>query len=95
MRQMKRITPIINVVVLAICIFFMLAISGCSKVNKENYDKIKIAMSYEDVVGVLGQPDSCDESILKTKSCTWGSPDKHIKIKFMADVVAWRSSKGI
>ena len=85
----------IKLVVLAICVFSILALAGCSKVNKENYDKIKIGMSYEKVVGVLGKPGTCEDPILKTKSCMWGSPDKLIKIKFVGDIVAWRSSKGI
>lgn len=92
---MKRITPFIKLTVLAICIFSILALTGCSKVNKENYDKIKIGMSYEDVVEVLGKPGICEEPIFKTKSCIWGSSDKQIKIKFVADIVVWRSSKGI
>jgi hypothetical protein len=85
----------IKLVVLAICVFSILALAGCSKVNKENYDKIKIGMSYEEVVGVLGKPGTCEEPILKTKSCMWGSSDKQIKIKFVVDTVAWRSNKGI
>ena len=92
---MKRITLMIKLAVLVICIFSILALTGCSKVNKENYDKIKIGMSYEDAVKVLGKPDTCEEPVLKTKNCIWGSSDKQIKIKFVADNVAWRSSKGI
>lgn len=92
---MKRVMFMIKFVVLLICMFSILAVTGCSKVNKENYDKIKIGMSFEEVVGVLGKPDTCEEQILKTKSCMWGSPDKQIKIKFAGDIVAWRSSKGI
>jgi len=92
---MKRFIPTIKLVVLVICMFSLPALTGCSKVNKENYDKIEIGMSYEEVVGVLGKPDTCEDPIVKTKSCTWGSSDKQIKIKFVADIVAWRSSKGI
>ena len=93
--QMKRVKMMIKLVMLAICMFSVLAIVGCSKVNKENYDKIKIGMSYEEVLGVLGKPDTCQDPVLKTKSCIWGSSDKQIKIKFVVDTVAWRSSKGI
>jgi hypothetical protein len=92
---MKRGIPIVELAVLLICIFSILAFAGCSKVSKENYDKIKIGMSYEDVVEVLGKPDTCEEPVLKTKSCIWGSSDKQIKIKFVLDTVAWRSSKGL
>ena len=92
---MKRVIPMIKLVVLVICMFSILALSGCSKVSKENYDKIKNGMNYEEVVGILGKPDTCEEPIMKTKSCMWVSSDKQIKIKFAADIVAWRSSEGI
>jgi len=92
---MKRVIPMIKLLVLVICVFSLLALTGCSNVNKENYDKIKIGMSYEEVVGVLGKPNTCEDPVLKTKNCMWGSSDKQIKIKFVADTVAWRSSKGI
>ena len=92
---MKQLMLMIKLAVLVTCMFSILALTGCSKVNKENYDKIKIGMSYEEVVGVLGNPDTCKDPILKTKSCMWVSSDKQIKIKFVADTVAWRSSEGI
>ena len=92
---MERNLLITKLMVPAICMFSLLVFAGCSKVNKENYDKIKIGMSYEEVVEVLGKPDTCEEPIMKTKACTWGSSDKQIKIKFVADIVAWRSSEGI
>ena len=92
---MKQIMPMIKLVMLVICMFSILALTGCNKVSKENYDKIKIGMSYEEVVEVLGKPDACEDPIMKTKSCTWGPSDKQIRIKFVADMVAWRSSEGI
>ncbi|MEA1947610.1 MAG: DUF3862 domain-containing protein [Thermodesulfobacteriota bacterium] len=92
---MKRVKMMIKLVMLAICMFSVLAIVGCDKVNKENYDKIKIGMSYEEVLGILGEPDTCQDPVLKTKSCIWGESDKQIKIKFVVDTVVWRSSKGI
>lgn len=92
---MKRGIWVIKRVILAICVFSICLLVGCSKVSKENYDKIKIGMSYEEVVEVLGKPDTCEDPVLKMKSCTWGSSDKQIKIKFVGDIIAWRSSKGI
>ena len=92
---MTRIISMIKPMVLAVCAFSLLTLTGCSKVDKENYAKIKTGMSYQEVVGVLGNPDSCEDPVLKTKSCIWGSSDKQIKIKFVGDNVAWRSSKGI
>lgn len=80
---------------LAVLVFFILTLAGCSKVDKEHYEKIRVGMSYEEVVEILGKPDSCEDPVLKTKSCKWGSSDKHIKIKFVGDTVAWSSSEGI
>ena len=92
---MERLKPIIKGVGLILCIFSILAFTGCSKVNKENYDKIKIGVEYEKVVEILGEPNTCEETILETKSCTWGSSEKQIEIKFVGDTVIWRSSKGL
>ena len=92
---MKQVISIIKLLVLTISVFSILAFVGCSKVNKVNYDKIKIGMSYEEIVGILGKPATCGEPILKTKNCMWGIPDKHIEIKFVGETVVWRSSKGV
>jgi len=92
---MKRVKMMIKLEMLAIFMFSILTIVGCDKVNKENYDKVKIGMSYEEVLGILGKPDTCQDPVLKTKTCIWGSSDKQIKIKFVVATVAWRSSKGI
>jgi len=92
---MRRLVILIRLMVLALCMFSILTLIGCNTVNKENYDKIKIGMSYEEIIGVLGKPDTCEDPVLKTKSCTWGSSEKQIRIKFVVDTVAWRASKGI
>ena len=90
-----QMTFIKRPLVLLVCIISLLLFMGCSKVDKENYDKIKMGMSYEEALGVLGKPDSCEDLMLKTKNCIWGTSDKQIKIKFVGDTVAWRSSKGL
>ncbi len=92
---MERLVILIRLMILVLCMFSILTLIGCNTVNKENYDKIKIGMSYEEIVGVLGKPDTCEDPVLKTKSCTWGSSEKQIRIKFVVDTVAWRASKGI
>jgi len=92
---MERVKPMIKRIGLAICIFSILALPGCRKVNKENYDKIEIGGGYEKVVEILGEPNTCEEAMPKMKSCTWGSSEKQIEIKFVDDTVIWRSSKGL
>jgi len=91
---MERITPI-RMTLPIVCLFLMLAIAGCSKINQENFDRIQLGMSYAEVVGVLGKQQTCEEVILKTKSCVWGSSEKQISIKFVGDTVVWKSAKGL
>ena len=80
--------------VLLVLLFMSIALFGCSKLTRENYDKIKVGMDYQEVVSIIGEPDECD-SALGAKSCTWGSDNKNITIKFIADKVVVPSMKGL
>ena len=53
--------------------------SGCSKVTMENYEKLEMGMEYSEVTALLGNPNSCTESIV-VKSCIWGNETKNIKL---------------
>jgi len=72
----------------------LLFTAGCSKVTKENYDKLKIGMKYGEVSAILGAPDSCTQA-LGAKSCLWGDEAKNIKVNFLADKTVIFSSTGI
>lgn len=72
----------------------ILLLAGCSKLNKENYGKLKMGMEYNEVTGILGSPDNCTES-MGTKSCIWGDEAKHIKVKFVGDKTALFSNTGL
>jgi hypothetical protein len=66
-------------------LFGALALTACSKLNKENYDKLEMGMSQKEVESIIGNADNCGKT-LGTLACTWGSEDaKHIKIVFMGD----------
>ena len=69
--------------------------TGCSKVNQENYAKIEIGMSYDDVVAILGEAAACESLIPGTQSCDWGKEGRVINLKFAADNVVFRSAKGL
>ena len=72
----------------------VLAFVSCSKLTKENYDKVKIGMGYDQVIEIIGDPEKCD-SLLNAKNCIWGDESKSIEIKFVADKVVFTSSKGL
>lgn len=67
---------------------------GCSKITRENFDKIGIGMGYEEVVGIIGEPDSCDGALV-AKKCVWGNETKNITISFMGEKVILPVMKGL
>lgn len=81
-------------IILIICLTPMLILLGCSKINQENYDKLKVGMDYDEVLKILGKPDNC-ESILNMKNCIWEESSKSITIKIAANKVVFISSYGI
>jgi hypothetical protein len=68
--------------------------AGCSKVTKENYDKLEMGMEYSKVTAFLGSPASCQESI-GVKSCIWGDETKNIRVNFLGDQIVVISSTGL
>ena len=77
-----------------VCFIWTFMFLGCSKINKENYDKLKVGVDYEEVVKIIGNPDSC-KSTLGVQSCIWEESSKQIKVKFVAEKVIWLSSDGL
>lgn len=69
-------------------------LAGCSKLTQENYRKLKVGQSYDEVVAIIGKPDSCSDALF-IKTCTWGGESKNIGVNFMADKVLITTSKNI
>jgi len=73
----------------------VLALSACSKLTNDNYNKLEMGMSEQEVKAILGGPDNCSET-LGTKSCIWGKEDgAYIKVSFVADNAATFSNNGL
>ena len=68
--------------------------SGCSKVTMENYEKLEMGMEYGEVTALLGNPNSCTESIV-VKSCIWGNENTNIKANLLGDQIVVISSTGL
>ena len=80
---------------LLIALFGALALSGCSKLNKENYDKLEMGMSQKEVEAILGSADNCGKT-LGTVACTWGNEEaKHVKIVFMGNKAVTFNYEGL
>lgn len=84
--------PFITLMVAAM--LFSIILAGCSKVNRENYDRIKVGMEYIQVTELIGNPDQCDAA-LGMKNCVWGNESKNITIQFVAEKVVLPSMKGL
>ncbi len=70
------------------------ALTGCSKLTRENYEKLKVGMGYDEVVKILGKPDTCSGALF-AKNCVWGSDQKNITVSFVGDKVVIYASKNL
>jgi hypothetical protein len=85
----RRISVVVLIALIAVSL-----VVGCSKINKENYDKIQVGMTYDEVEALLGTPDEAKD-VIGTKSCIWGKAPQTISIKFVGDKVVFHSAEGL
>ncbi|HEY9128873.1 MAG TPA: DUF3862 domain-containing protein [Sulfurovum sp.] len=72
----------------------VLLLSGCNQVTKDNYDKIKSGMTYDEVVKILGKPEGCSET-LGISNCEWKDNDAMISITFISNQVTIAVAEGL
>ncbi|WP_137820519.1 outer membrane protein assembly factor BamE [Pseudomonas sp. 2FG] len=73
---------------------FCVLLAACSKINQENYSKIKTGMSKAEVESLLGAPTDCSGA-LGFSSCTWGDQKSFISIQYAGDQVLMFSGQGL
>jgi hypothetical protein len=78
----------------ALTIGLLLVMLGCSKVTLENYNKVSVGMSYEEVTQLIGQPDKCDD-VMGVRNCLWGDEKRSINISFVGDKVLLFASNNL
>ena len=87
--------PIFTRAALALLLAALLVtVTGCSKLTTENYDQLKIGMSYGQVVALLGKADECSGAI-GIKNCRWGNDKKNIVVNFAGDKVILFAAQGL
>jgi hypothetical protein len=67
---------------------------ACSKINAENYAKIKVGMAYADVTAAIGNPANCSDTA-GFKVCKWGDEKSGITVRFAADKVVLHSADNV
>jgi hypothetical protein len=76
-----------GVIILAVSFLFWFVMSACgSKVNQDNFNKIQVGMTFEEVTGILG-PSTESSSVqiggLSGTSAKWASKEGAIQIQFL------------
>jgi hypothetical protein len=94
--KLKRILKL-GTVALAILAIFLAGCGAPSKITKENFDKIKVGMTYAEVNAILGEPtesSSLDIAGFSGTNSTWKFGDAVITIQFInGQVVSRQYSK--
>jgi len=76
----------------------LVLLGGCSRITAENYAKINVGMSQQNVEAILGKPDECSgikTLVLSAQKCSWSSGTHDITISFMAEKVVAASANGL
>lgn len=78
------------------CVMLGVALlSACgNKVSLENYNRIKVGQSYDEVRQMVGDPAHCDET-LRIRSCQWGDSNRSIRVNFAVDKVVLMSAENL
>jgi hypothetical protein len=72
----------------------LLSLLACSKLTQENYNKIQMGMTYDEVVALLGAPAKCDD-VMGVRSCTWGDETRSVNVNFMGGKVLLYASSNL
>jgi len=68
---------------------------GCSpQVSLEQFNRLRIGQSYEEVRQIAGDPASCDE-MLGLRNCVWGNPERGIRVGFLGGKVVLLSAHNL
>ncbi|MBE2260018.1 MAG: hypothetical protein H6942_00935 [Candidatus Accumulibacter sp.] len=70
-------------------------LAACSRqVSLENYNRLQVGQSFDEVKLIIGDPARCDE-MLGIRSCIWGNEQSGIKVAFMGGQVALLSAHNL
>jgi hypothetical protein len=61
-------------------------LAACGRLDMAHYEKLKVGQSFDEVVGILGKPDRCDE-MLGLRQCQWGNDNRYVRVAFAGNTV--------
>ncbi len=72
-----------------------LLLAACgNQLSLENYNKLHVAQSYDEVRKIIGDPVRCDE-VIGVRSCVWGDEQRGVTIGFVAGQVLLLSATNL
>lgn len=96
---MRKPGKVIGVALLGLV---FLAVSGCGKITKSNYDKIQTGMTVGQVEAILGKgtekagiAGAVGQVAGSGKVMTWGNEKKSITVTFANDKVVAKTEQGL
>jgi hypothetical protein len=75
-------------------VLLVAALAGCNKLTVDNYGKLKVGMTYDEVQSILGKPARCDEAVA-VRACSWGDAQRRINVNFLGGKVMLFSAENI
>jgi len=70
-------------------------LSACgNSVSLENYQRLKVGQTFDEVKQIIGEPSRCDET-LGVRNCVWGNTDRSIRVNFALDKVLLLSADNL
>ena len=85
---MHKLTRIISLAAAALAM--SLLIIACSKLTQENFSKIKLGMTMQQVTSILGEPTNVEKiniAGISGTSATWQNDEAQIDIQFLNEQV--------
>ena len=79
---------------LLLTLLTVLALTACSRLTEENYRKLSVGMTYDEVEALFGKPTRCDD-LLGLRKCVWGDESRSVTVNFVADKAIVFASNGL
>jgi len=71
-----------------------LALAACGKLTMENFNRVKVGMSFDEVTNLIGRPERCSEA-LTVRTCEWGDDKRRAGVSFVSDKVILMSADNL
>ncbi len=80
--------------ILTVLVPGLFLVACADKITLENYGKLQIGQTFDDVQKIVGAPARCDE-VLGIRSCTWGDEQHGFKVNFVGGQVILMSARDL